>query len=814
MKKIYLLCLGAISLATGMHAQFNVKGSVLDAQTNKPVSGATIQVPRTAIATGADAQGMFNLQSPSDFDSITVSFLGYATQRIAVPNKSQPVTVKLLVSAASLGAVEILGVQHPQSVTTLTEEDLTRSSGVNLQDALNTVPGVTMSSRSPFGGQHIVIRGYYPSTDNGRTNSENFNGLGYGLFLNNIPITDATGLTVMDDIDLASLGKVEITKGPSPLYGSYIAGAVNLFTPRPTPNETSIQESVVGGSYGLFRSNTTIQTATDHSDLWINYGHQTYDGFRPNDGSSKDYVSFASNSSTNAKNTLSTYFSYSHSHEQLAGEIDSAAFYGRKAVSDSNYVGNNSHVDIESFRGGVTDKYQFCKNFSNSTTVFGSGSTLNQYFAHGFTLAENQNFGGRTAFTYETKNTDGVNIDGTIGGSFQKSNQTSQGDFILPFIAQPPPAFSAFTPGMVPSDVQNYAMNYTIYTQWNIKLPSKITITLGADAIFSEFGTKNLLTAPGNVYMGNPGFIASSTNLIYLDYPTYTKAFSPVFAPNISVLKVFNNNVSVYANVSEGYAPPVLGQMTNSIGQVDVNLKPEQAMQYEIGSKGTLLGNKRLSYQIAFYDLDITNRLVSETANAITSYTNAGEERNLGAELYLRYNLVDNKSSAITIVRPWMSYTYSDYTYTDFKNHGTTAKGADTVIADYSGKKVAAVAPNVFNLGIDVESKAGFYFHTNYQYVDKVPVTFDNQHYLSAYSLLNAKLGFKKTVGKFTFNVFGGIDNIMNSTYYSFVFVGQNIGELAQGNDPNYKKGGGDGYILPAAYKATFYGGLSIKYRF
>ncbi|HXC06115.1 MAG TPA: TonB-dependent receptor [Bacteroidia bacterium] len=814
MKKIFLIACAFFSAASFSLAQTTLKGSVKDSQTSQPVSGATVLIPHTTTAVSTDAQGLFTLQSASGFDSIYVSFLGYATQKLAIGDKSRPLDILLHVSSNQLGNVEVLGVRQAQSVTTLTEKDLNRASGLNLQDALNTVPGVSMSSRSPWGGQHIIIRGYYPSTDNGRTNGENFNGLGYSMYINDIPVTDASGTTILDDVDMGSLGKVEITKGPSPLFGSYIAGAVNLYTPRPTPNQTSIQEQVIGGSYGLFRSNTTIQTASDNSDLWINYGRQNYDGFRPHDNSNKDFVSLAANYYSSPKNTVSTYFGYSHSYEELAGEIDSAAFYGKKAVSDSNYVGNNSHVDIESYRAGFTDKYQFCKSFSSATTVFGSGSTLNQYFAHGFTDASNQGFGGRQVFTYESQNTEKAQIKGILGFSFQKSNQTSQGDFILPFIAQPPPAFSAFTGGMIPSDVKNYAMNSTVFTQWSLKLPSHITVTLGANMIFYEFGTQNLLTPMSNVYIGKPVFLPTTTNMIYLDYPTYTKAFSPVFAPNISVIKVVNDKLSVYANISEGYAPPVLSQMTNSIGQVDVNLKPEQAMQYEIGTKGTLGESKKFSYQFAVYDLDITNRLVSETANSITSYTNAGEERNLGAELYLRYNLIEDKNSAVTLVRPWLSYAYSNYTYVDFKNHGTTHSGADTVLNDYSGKKVAAVAPNVMNLGLDVDTKSGLYFHGTFQYVDKVPVTFDNAHYMNSYSLLGAKIGFKKTFGKITVNVFGGADNLLGSTYYSFIFVGQNIQELAQGNDPNVKRGGGDGYILPAAYKATFYGGVSLKLRF
>ncbi|MDP4845550.1 MAG: Plug domain-containing protein, partial [Salibacteraceae bacterium] len=68
-------------------------------------------------------------------------------------------------------------------------------------------------------GQQINIRGY----GNGvgfRGASNNFDGQGTKIYLNGIPLTDAEGITVLDDIDFASLGNVEVVKGPAgSLYG-------------------------------------------------------------------------------------------------------------------------------------------------------------------------------------------------------------------------------------------------------------------------------------------------------------------------------------------------------------------------------------------------------------------------------------------------------------------------------------------------------------------------------------------------------------------------------------------------------------------
>jgi iron complex outermembrane receptor protein len=711
--------------------------------------------------------------------------------------QAQDTTKKGMDDTNHLKQVLVLGVRTAQSVTTLTPEDLNRSSGLNLQDALNLVPGVQMQNREPWGGDRIIIRGYIPNIGSPMNLSVNTgSGYGYMTYIDNIPVTDASGNTIMDDLDMSNFGKVEIIKGPaSPLYGSYIGGSVNLFTPTVTPGTTSIREQVIGGSYGLFRNNTTIETATDKSSIWINYGGQTYNGFRPNDFSKDQFASFAGNFKTGDKNSVTTYFSYNASNQALSGELDSDAVYGRKAIGDTNYDNNFSKVQMESFRGGVTDKYKFCENLSNEVTAFLTTRSISQVIAHGFTDYQEGDFGGREALNFHAGP-----IDAILGGSFQKLNVTANG-YSVNHNFNPP-----FTPTQgTGSDNQEYALNYNIFAQVGVKLPASITLTVGGSMNFSEFYIQNMLNA-AHLAINNP--------------PTYGGVVTPAFTPSASLIKVFNDHISAYVSFGMGYTPPGLTNILESNNTtIDAGLKPESAVQYEAGTKGNLL-NGKLSYQLAIYDLDVTNRLIQEDSGGIGYYTNAGEQRDMGVELYLGYDIINNKDGAVSLLRPWVSYTYDDATYILFKTYNKNGK-TDSVSADYSGKKAVGVAPNMINAGIDFATKAGVYLHVTYSYMDKVPFTFDNEHYMSSYSLLNARLGYMHQFGQhFGLDAFVGVNNALGATYYTSVFFAANIQYLAQSSDPNYFKApqtrgaGGDGYILPAPYSATFYGGLTLKYTF
>jgi iron complex outermembrane receptor protein len=117
----------------------------------------------------------------------------------------------------------------------------------------------------------------------------------------------------------------------------------------------------------------------------------------------------------------------------------------------------------------------------------------------------------------------------------------------------------------------------------------------------------------------------------------------------------------------------------------------------------------------------------------------------------------------------------------------------------------------MFNAGIDVAARNGLYLNGTYQYVDKVPVTFDNSTHVKSYDLLGAEVGVRREVaGNWLLDLSAGGQNLMGSTHYTFLFVGPDYAGLAQPQDGGH----GDGYIIPGAYDATFYGSVGLTYRF
>ncbi|HEU4631975.1 MAG TPA: TonB-dependent receptor [Gemmatimonadaceae bacterium] len=769
------LALGASATA---QAQARLTGRVLDAATNAPLAGVSVGDAGSAASAVTDPQGRFSLPCRGAM-TLVVSKLGYLTAQRAVDGCAADVQVMLAPGAQSLGAVNVVGtaeertVEQAQAVTVLSAHELERGTGLFLQDAINLTPGIRMERRTMSGGQTVTIRGYRNDSDAG-----NFVGTGYKAYYNGIPITNAEGLTILDDVDFATLGRVDVVRGPaSSLYGGGIGGVVSFYTALPSQLGTTVVQEATVGEDGLLRSDTRLEHLSGGAATVLDYGHQGYDSYRIHSASKKDYATFLGEFTPSERRTISTFLSYAASRDQRAGELDSAQFAQELNTGEERYLDNDARQEIESVRAGVTHRYRLNDHVQNVATAFYSGNTLEDVFAVALNSKANQNFGARVAFDTDFPALP-LPLHGTTGAEFQKSNVSAQGY-----------AMSDGVLGAMRSDLETHTMQYSLFTQWDVALPSDVTLTLGASGNFLEYAIDDRM--------------ATSANPTHLD-GSGRKTFDPVITPRVAVRKMFGPNVSAYASVSQGYQPPTAADAVIPFtGEPNEALEPERATQYEIGSKGSLLGN-RFTYEVALFDLRVTDKLTSQAVfdtdgTRLYSYTvNSGDQVDRGLEVAASYAVIDDPTRLLSLLRPFVSYTYSDFTYRDFQSDANDDAGT----VDYSGNDVVGVAPHVFNAGVDAALRSGLYLNATFHHTDDLPISYDNAHVAPGFSLLNAKLGFAhELTNRFTLDAFVGGMNLTGSRYYTQVFLNHRF------ETPNPHM------YLNGPYTAKYYGGLKVSYR-
>ena len=784
MKQILFIAAFVIS-SISIYAQKKLNGSVVDASTNSPLTGATITSGE--IATKTNKEGSFTV-SCSGNTRITISYIGYETQERVVKSCDEIVVISLIPSNTTLSNVEITATSsqnksllyQPVSISKLGVTEIKRGTGLFLDDAINAnVTGVTMQRRTVAAGQQFNIRGYGNGVRGTNGPQSNFDGQGYKVYLNGIPVTDAEGITLMDDIDFGSIENVEVVKGPAgTLYGLAIAGVVNLRTIRPFVGKTSIAQETIVGSYGLLRSTTSFQTATGHSSLLVNYGYQESDGYMAHTASNKKFANFSGEFDINSRQTITTYAGYSKSYDERGGELTVAQFDAGDYSGNPAYIKNNAHSKVTSFRGGVGHTYRFNNAISNTTTVFGTGMATDVSSAGGWTDKDPLNFGVRSTFDTKFSVGNGISLSGITGAETQTEYAQVIG-YSMGQNPNDPNGFNIIT--SIRSNQYTRSGTLSYFTEWTLALPKDLSLTAGV-------GNSNMkITLDDRIYAANK--------------PThFEKNYNNLVSPHFAINKVLSKELSVYAAYSVGFKAPVSSYFfipysatyPNSTGTVNTGLKAERGIQYEIGSKGSLFHDK-LNYQLSVFEAKFKNKMaaVAVTINNATAYSyvvNSGSQDNKGVEASLSYKVYENERGAFRMIRPFGNITYSDFKYNNYVFLGK----------NYDGNRVAGVAKIVANLGFDLNMAYGFYANFIYNHKDPVNIKLDGTLKAHGYDIINAKIGFRQSLSShFDLDVYAGAQNLTGKQYYYMIFVEQLP----------------DAY-LPAPKKALLFGGLNLKYNF
>ncbi|HKP31844.1 MAG TPA: TonB-dependent receptor [Chitinophagaceae bacterium] len=796
MKRILFVaaCLLGIIAA---QAQTTITGKITDASTGAALPGATISFAGKG-GTTSDKEGNFSIPC-GKATRIIISFIGYTSHEVIVKNCNDEIRVALVPASKTLNDVEIAATSNPNksvlyqpvSITKLSTLELKRGTGLFLDDAINAnVPGVTMNRRTVSAGQQFNIRGYGNGVRGTNGVNSNFDGQGYKVYLNGIPVTDAEGVTLMDDIDFGSVGNVEVVKGPSgTLYGLAIAGVVNLTTIRPEKGKTSIGQDVMFGSNGLQRFTTHFQSGKEHSSFLLNYGYQHSDGFMSHSESTKRFFNASGDVDVNEKQTLRFYAGYSDSYDQRGGELTISQYANKDYTGNPAYIQRNAHSNIISVRLGIGHTYNFSSHVSNTTTVHGTGISNNVSSAAGWTDKDPINYGVRSTFDTRFGLKGGVTLNGITGVEAQQQRAQVIGYFMKADPANPTGYFKIDT---MRSNQFYISGTKSLFTEWTLGLPGDLSITAGIGYSTMKIDLSDRFVRPN---------ITRPMN--------YSKTYKDMWAPHLAVNKVFNKAVSVYASYSKGFKAPVAAYffipVSPSVGFINDNLKPEIGNQFEIGTKGSIM-NDRLSYQIALFNAIFSDKMTPiavplnppDVGTAYTYVGNGGKHNDKGVEVLLKYIAYQSDHGAFRAIRPWANVTYSDFKYEDYKQERLKSPATSDTTLDYSGNPVAGVAPWVANIGIDFMAAAGLYANIYYSYKDPMPFTSDNVNRTASYSLLNAKIGIQRSISNhFDIDAFFGINNITGVQYPYMVFINQLP----------------DAY-LPAPYKANYFGGVNLKFVF
>lgn len=742
-----------------------LNGHIYDSQTRQPLAGV-ILFNMDALQLGkSDSKGFFEIAALQPDGKFTAVLPGYKTQLVKISGPENKLNIQLEADGLSLNEVRVAGYNENKtnketagSIALITARDINRGNAVSLQPALNAIPGVRMD-QSTLSEARISIRG---------------NGVraAYGIrsvkiYVNEIPVTEADGTTRIEALDVNSIGRAEVIKGPaSSIYGAGTAGVINFQLQRAPYQEQSLEASGLVGAYGLHRLASTYRSGGDKVNSYVSYGWQEYDGYRKHSNDMRRFLTGNFQLFPSDKRIITLMLNRTTQHSQIPGSLTADQIAADPLQANATNLDKAAGRYQTWTRIGLGQQYRFNDRFSNSTSVFTYFYDLDHPLPYAYIRNFYQSYGGRTRFSYgpgftmlPTRFTIGAEFnEGLTKGSQYVNNQGKE--------------------GIINSNIDYRNRQYSFFYQSETNLGPQTTLILGLSYNSIRYAVNDYLK----------------------QQQSGIKNFDPQATPRIALSHTFSDALSLHASVSSGFSPPSSSEIKNVDGTINPKLQAEKAMNYELNAKGNVL-QSRLAYDLAVFKMNMKGELIAQSVQqGITVYNNAGKTSHNGVELALSYQALNADDGAeIVSLRPFAALTYSNFKFKDYQ----TLNAQGQVTATYDGNKLTGIAPWVLNAGIDLETKMGIYFYGNYFYSDRLPLNDGNLAYNPAYQVLNAKFGYRKQVLKcLELNAYAGLDNILDENYSSIVSL----------NAVGY--GGAQPAYFNPSPKRNGYGGLNIKYLF
>lgn len=606
------------------------------------------------------------------------------------------------------------------AVNYISKSQLERFNNTSILPALNNTPGVRMEERSP-GSYRMNVRGSTLRSPFGVRNVK--------VYWNDIPFTDPGGSTYLNQLGYYNFNSVEIIKGPGgSLYGAGTGGVI-LINGQPQKWSQGIDVNYLLGSFNLSNLNVQVKAGNDDRRNIFSYTHQTSDGYRDHTTMRRDVVTFQTQIKANDKQQLSASVLYGDLYYQTPGALTKAEYDANprsaRPVAGTFPSADQAKAAIyqKTFLAGITNEYKLSEHFQNESTVYGAFSQIKNPTFRNYERRTEPHFGGRTLFKWGHQFSNSF-LQLLFGGEAQK------GFFNTKTFANVNGGSGAI---MTDDDINNWI--YSVFAQSDWHLAHDWNITAG-------------------VSINKSSIII--TRLSVASFVPVKRTYNNEWAPRLAVSKKLFANFWMYASASKGFSPPTVQEVLPSTSVISTGLEAEHGISYETGFKTSWL-KQRLYIEVNTFSYQLKNAIVQrKDASNADYFANAGSTKQKGIESQAYYQIFQQRHGFINDGRIWISHTWNDFHYKDFKQAAN----------DYSGKQLPSVARHTVAAGIDITTKPGLYTNLSYFYSDPVALNDANSAYASSYNLVGSRIGWKKTIAeKWGLNLFTGADNLFNVKY-------------------------------------------------
>lgn len=560
--------------------------------------------------------------------------LGYSTIALAQQNDSianqrinEVVITTTQPNKGFTSKMPLTYLETPQSYDVISHRIIKDQMSTNIKDVLQNATGLVRLIESTgmgvTGGEYYTMRGFafQPNLLNGMPSYSN------GM------------------LDIANIEQVEVVKGPNgTLYGGSVVsygGLINVITKKPYDTFGG-NITYTGGSNNLNRIAVDINTPVSKDLLFrLNTAYHKQHSFQDAGFNESLFVAPSIQYNISKKVKLFVDFQYKASEMAVAPMLyldrnnpltfDSIDIF--KANYKNSYTSNDLTVKNPTLTAQARLEYQITDNWTSNTIISRNNTRSRGYDQLLDDLSNGSDF-ERYISKLDSK-TNITSIQNNITGKFKLGNFDNTLLVGLDYMSK---EFSS-----IDSDYVNHGIVSLAHQSDSGDL-SKSAVDqalMNVESAHNTAKTETFSSYVSNVtnFLPNLSLMASirvdhlkgSTSAVS-DKGTNQTNFSPKFG---IVYQPIQDKLAVFANYLNGFVflDPAIVSDPDGTNKTIKPFDPEQANQFEIGTKASLL-NGALTASISYYHIKVSNKLMSDL-NTMNGFSQGGKVKSEGIELTL-----------------------------------------------------------------------------------------------------------------------------------------------------------------------------------
>ena len=632
----------------------------------------------------------------------------------------------------------------PASIEVVEKEEVQKAQQqVGIDESLVRVPGLFMQNRYNFAQDlSISIRGYGARSA--------FGIRGVKILVDGIPETLPDGQGNIDSIDIGSIDRISVLRGPSSaLYGNASGGAIIIESEIP-PDIPFVELRPSFGEDGFQKHQLKTGGRQDKFDYLLNLSALDYDGYRDNSATEMRSLNSKFNYDLNTRSTFSTVLNYTDSPQaDDPGGVDFETFSTDPTAARDANVDLNSGESMEQTRLGFVYKSDVGRDGELQVRNFYTWKTFEAFLpiaGSGVVAYDRFVFGGGVQYTHS----------GSLAGL---PNRVIVGvDFDAQDDDRTRNANDAGSIGALTLQQNETVQNTGVFVSNETELTEALSLTAGLR--YDRIG-----------FEVDDDFLS--------DGDDSGKRTLDQVSPSLGLLYSINDRTRVFASAATGFQTPTTTEFANpNGGGFNPDLEPEVSTSFELGIRGQI--GQRSQYELSVFDISIDDELIPFELDGRDYYENAGSSKRRGFEAMLSSEPVDGLTTSV-------SYTLNDFEFDEFVSDGE----------DFSGNTTPGVPDQTLHASLNYTHPSSAFVELSWLWVGELYADNANETRVDSYNVADLRMGYDWEKQNWEVSPFLGVNNLTDELYAG------NIRINAFG-----------GRYYEAAPDRTVYGGVSVRHNF